>query len=108
MEHTKKEREGYNKSRQRACDVLGITINRYNAYRRLGAELHKIYENNCNGELTEAAYEAAVTPLYVATERMAAQDGLHIFFQTDPRGATVYLDKKEIPDNNYTQAKCIY
>ena len=33
---------------------------------------------------------------------------LNLYFQTDPRGATIYVDRQPIPENNYTQAKCIY
>jgi hypothetical protein len=39
---------------------------------------------------------------------LASKLGLHYYLQTDPRGATIYLDTQEIPENNYTQAVCIY
>ena len=109
MGYSKKAREEYNIRRQNICNMLGITKNRYNAYRRIGDALRKIYENNCNGLYeTESHYELACLPYEQAAGGMARKDGLHIYYQTDPRGATIYLDKIEIPNNNYTKAYVIY
>ena len=109
MNYTKKEREYYNIQRDRTCERLSITKNQYNWLRRKSEELHKVYENNCNG-LYEQEYD------YIREAR--AKEGvihkkaldlcLFDYFQTDPRGATLYLDKDPIPDNNYTNACCIY
>jgi len=70
--------------------------------------LRKRWENECS-------YEWANTPAYEkATERAAERlrkavtdAGLFVYLQTDPRGATLYVDSKPIPDDNYTQAICI-
>ena len=108
MEHTKKERKEYNLRRDKTCKALGITKNQYNAFRRLGEELRKTYAADCNGDLASSeALDAAVSPLYARGDTLAASLKLHIFYQTDPRGATVYLDKVLIPENNYTRAYCI-
>lgn len=109
MTYTKKEKAEYNEQRQRTCDALGIAGNDYNAFRRLGEKLRKIYADNCNGGVyeVEGSYEAACHPLEQKAGKMAAKYGLHIYFQTDPRGATIYLDKTPI-NNDYSSAHCIY
>lgn len=108
MYYSKKQREYYNEQRAVTCERLGITNNQYNWFRRIGTELHKLYEQNCNGELTEGQYEAYTDVFYDKANQKAKELGLHIFYQTDPRGATIYLDRVEIPENNYTRAFCIY
>lgn len=107
--YTKKERELYNKMRDAVCNKLGITVNQFNWFRRKGEELHNIYEDNCNGLFdTEESYKDAVNPVYELVNNKAEALGLSVYFQTDPRGATIYLDDKPIPENNYTTAYCIY
>lgn len=106
---TKLERERYNENRERACKRLGITKNQYNWFRREGKKLHKIYEDNCNGLLTEKQYENNVEDLELNISHKASKKlNLFIYFQTDPRGATIYLDKKIILENSYNEAVCIY
>lgn len=106
--YTQKQRDYYNINRDRTCAELKITKNDFNWFRRVGNELHRIYELNCNGEITEEAYEANTGVLYELADKKAQNLGLFIFYQTDPRGATIYLDTKEIPENNYNSAHCIY
>lgn len=107
MYYTKKEREHYNAYRNRVCQDLGITQNQYNWFRRKGEMLRKIYENNCNGLYkTEQAYFDAC--LVVENKIDKNIGDLSYYLQTDPRGASLYLDTKPIPENNYTQANCIY
>jgi len=110
MNYTKKERQEYNESRARTCARLGITKNNYNALRRAGQALHKIYEQNCNGELAEQAYEQVVNPLYSKAEAYAKRIKLYIYFQTDPRGATIYVSRENnMTASNYNSAgTCIY
>lgn len=109
MGYTKEERKYYNLHRERVCTVLDIDKNAYNWFRRKGQELHKIFEQNCNGKIeSDERYEALTQPLYQMAIQKAHGLGLTIYFQTDPRGATIYLDKVPIPENNYTQAYCIY
>lgn len=114
--YTKQERERYNEHRERACQRLGITKNQYNWLRRKGNELHKIYEDNCNGKVYinyDGVYENLTNRLYTEINKYIEKVSsfskpLFVYFQTDPRGATIYLDIKEILENNYTQAVCIY
>ena len=101
--YTKKERESYNQDRDRACERLGITKNQYNWFRLRGIELHKIYENECNGIEVDSHLEGDII-----TAIRSRLNGLYLYIQTDPRGASIYLDTKAIPNNNYTQAVCIY
>lgn len=106
----KKEREYYNEQRERSCKRLGITKNQYNWLRRKGEALHKLYEDNCNGTIDEINYDLKTrvieTSIWCYLHKIDTR--LSVYFQTDPRGATIYLDTKEIPENNYTQAVCIY
>lgn len=106
--YTKSQREFYNDHRQYVLRELGLTQNQYNWFRRVGDQLHHIYEQSCNGEIDEQTYEELTEPLYKKAQDKAKELELFIFFQTDPRGATIYLDKKEIPYNNYNKASCIY
>jgi hypothetical protein len=105
--YNKKERQQYNNRRDIICEKLNITKNQYNWLRRKGEELRKVYENNCNGLYTsEIEYNCTASRIEGAIEDYIG--GLHCYFQSDPRGASLYLDTKEIPDNNYTSANCIY
>lgn len=106
--YSKHEREEYNDYRNRICKQLMISENDYNALRRIGQALHRLYEANCNGTILEAAYESESRKLYEQGDALAKKLQCYIFYQTDPRGATIYVDKNPIPRNNYTQAKCIY
>ncbi len=108
MNYTKIERERYNQDRNITCKRLDITENQYNWLRRKGNELHKIYEENCNGYIEEDLYFRRCKEIERLIEQYIAPKGLFVFYQTDPRGATIYVDKKPIPENNYNQAECIY
>lgn len=110
MTFTTKQREQYNHNRKITCDRLGITKNTYNYFRRLGEQLHKIYEDSCNGVIdTEEEYEIATSPICAQIDSMARDLDLYVFYQTDPRGATIYLSKNEISEDSYNiDAECIY
>ena len=111
MSYTTKQREQYNHDRDLTCERLGISKNQYNQFKRWGQALHKIYEDNCNGEYdSEEVYEADCNIYYVKANTLAKMLGLHIFYQTDPRGATIYLSKEPIEYNNYNRwgSECIY
>ena len=110
MNYTLTEREHYNKDREITCNRLGITENQYNWLRRKGQELHKIYEDNCNGIIQDDdTYFTLTGVIENQIKEYLGHIGIfHVYFQTDPRGATIYVDKKPIPENNYNQAHCIY
>ena len=59
-------------------------------------------------EYTEKMYIRDTKPIYKKVEAEAKRLRLCVYFQTDPRGATIYLSKDPIPENNYTIASCIY
>lgn len=111
MTYTKREREYYNQYRSSICDKLNITVNQYNYLRRLGEQLRKVYENNCNGMYkTEEEYDQAERDLIyrINVYKQECTELLYAYFQTDPRGASLYLSLEPIPANNYTIASCIY
>ena len=110
MIYSKKEREQYKEYRARVCDRLSITENQYNAFRRLGNKLHKIYEDECNGLLTEDEYFATTLLYETEAGKKARANNLHAYFQRDPRGATIYLSREIVTDRNYNKwgVECIY
>jgi len=109
MEYTKKEREYYNINRERVCNKLGINKNQYNWLRRKGEALRKVYEMDCNGEfIKEDTADRKEGFLLRQVNPYIEKLGLKVYYQTDPRGATLYLDKDPIPENSYTNASCIY
>ncbi len=112
---TKLERERYNQQRESACKRLNITKNQYNWLRRARNNLCKVYTDSCNGLLAESDYEVLTQSIednifeYLVKQGLNTKENkMYNYFQTDPRGATIYLDRVEIPANNYTQAVCIY
>lgn len=105
--YTKTEREHYNHYRDITCQRLGITENQYNWLRRKGQELHKIYEDNCNGVIqTDEEYFSLTRP--IEKEVIKCIKPLHVFFQTDPRGATIYVSHMTLTEVNYNQGECVY
>lgn len=112
-----KQQQYYKEHIQFVTNKLGITDTQYNDFKRIANKLHTYFENDCNGykdalgrwseELTNKAEIAEAELMEQATE-MAKDLGLFIYFQTDPRGATIYLDTQEIPENSYNNASCIY
>lgn len=107
----------------RVMNDLNLTRKDYKRFLIIGNKLHRIYELSCNGyigsepiyqdnkivnEYTDTMYSKDTQPLYNKAIKLATDKHLHIYFQTDPRGATIYIDTKDIPENNYTQAYCIY
>lgn len=104
-------------------EELNITRKQYTSLLLLGNKLHTIYERSCNGytgdnpvyqgklmvnRYTDEMYEADTKPLYEKAINLCKSLGLHVYFQTDPRGATIYVDNKPISDTAYTNAHCIY
>lgn len=106
--YTKKEREQYNQHRANVCEKLGITKNQYNWLRRKGEALHKLYEDNCNGLLDESRYDTITMLVEDVIEKYIKPLGLKVYYQTDPRGATIYLDKQPIKRESYNNSSCIY
>jgi len=106
---TKQERTRYNEDRARACARLGITVNQYNWLRRKGESLRKVYEDSCNGIIAEDAYDLRTGDLEAELADYIKPLDLHIYLQTDPRGATIYLDTlTPLTQINYNEGVCIY
>lgn len=109
----KQQREWYLRDREIILDRLGITKLTFNAFRNIGRALRQEYENQCNGFETTAQEEESERAEESLTNQafdLAKQYGLEIFLQTDPRGATIYLSKEPIEENNYNRpgVECIY
>ena len=73
---------------------------------RIGKKLNRFYTNSCNGYNSEKNDRLA-TNWENKAKMIAKRMKAHIYFQGDPRGATIYIDKKPIPSNNYTSAVCL-
>jgi hypothetical protein len=112
MDYGKKEREAYNLHREMVCKTLGITVNQYNWLRRKGEAMRRIYTDHCNGVICDTIITKHIeNKIYAYLNKKKLNNKEHkmyIYFQTDPRGATIYADNKPIPENNYNQAYCIY
>lgn len=116
MSYTKNQHENYNRDRDITCARLGISVNDYNYLRRIGQQLHRIYEWSCNGvddngnEMTDERFSDYTLPLYNKAYAKCKILKLHIFYQSDPRGATIYVSKDPIESNNYNRlgSECIY
>lgn len=115
---TKQQKEYYKVHVDRTIENLGITSIDYKYLRTIGNKLNAIFTRQCNGyynpynekwnnHLEDLDNKAEKKYILKASD-YAKDRGLTIYFQTDPRGATIYVDRKEIPDNNYNQAYCIY
>ena len=70
---------------------------------KIGKKLNRFYTHSCNGYNSEK-YDRLALKWEKEAETIAQSIKLHIFFQTDPRGGTIYVDNKPIKNNNYTQA----
>jgi len=94
----------------RGCEYLGIREGQWSYIKRIGTILNKRYTADCNGDYCDhQGYEDLVTgEIEDKAAKFARDNKLELYLQTDPRGATIYLDKKPIPNNNYTQAVCVY
>ena len=95
------------------------------ALRRAALTLHRWYEHECNGTIQRDEEDGlpyqysgvthkrlgkcadrekgAIKAIALICKRL----GLHYYLQTDPRGGTLYVDTKEIPDNNYSRSTFI-
>lgn len=108
----KQETQYYNEHRLIACERLEITVNQYNYLRRISNDLNQIDCDNCNGDLTESEYEDKeqdlLNQLGEYLTKIKRPFSLFEYHQTDPRGASLYMDTKEISRDRYTDAVCIY
>ena len=107
----KQQKEWYEEYVKRARVNLGITEKDYADFKRVGKALNKCFVKDVNGfyrEEDRLTNDRITASYYKTADKMAKELGLYIYYQTDPRGATIYLSRHEIPENNYTVATCIY
>jgi hypothetical protein len=104
----KQQKEYYQAYKQKVMDSLDMSEDIFNMFRLNGLKLNKIYTDYCNGDITEKEEDKLEYPIYTKLKSVCQLLGYFIYYQTDPRGATIYLDTKPIPDNNYNSAYCIY
>lgn len=109
--YIKQQREWHNTYRNQVCKALGLTVSQYNWLRRKGEALRKVYENDCNGlyQSEDERDNAERDIVYqINVYKQECTELLYAFFQTDPRGASLYLSTTEMTDSNYTNGYCIY
>lgn len=112
MQYTAKEREYYNSYRQSVCERLSITEAQYNWFRRMGDKLHMLYERQCNG-YTQKFFEEQDGKREEYWNKQindkAIKLGLFVYYQSDPRGATIYLSETDnMTPSNYNNGVCVY
>ena len=113
MTYTKEETRYYNIHRINTCKVLDITINQYNYIRRIANDINTLDVASCNGEewARYGKYDIALNLLLAKLENYLTRINkvFHMYHQSDPRGASLYLSMQEIDKNNYNAtAECIY
>lgn len=70
---------------------------------RIGKKLRTFYTHSCNGYNSEK-YDRLAEQWELKAQEIAKRMRVHIYFQTDPRGGTIYIDKKKIESNAYNKA----
>lgn len=90
-----------------------ITLRTYNEYlcngctrEKLPHESWKDYDIARQGQMDWT--ERRVKLVKNRIKKAANVLGLYVYFQNDPRGCSVYVDVKPIPDNNYQRSIAIY
>ena len=94
--------------RKRNREYLGISKARYNWFKRMAEALREVYIFTCNEEVSEEDIGLVVSSAEQEIFAKAGGMGLYAYLQTDPRGASLYLDIKPIESNAYNKARCIY
>ena len=121
MAFSKKERESYNQYRDRVSRDSGITKNEYNRLRRVAQGLHRADEDSASGrkdwrenpsgrgskEYSEKEYKKDVNSHFAKTKALKGK--VHLYHQSDPRGASLYIGKKRLNQANYdSEGRHIY
>src|SRR5258708_6163596 len=103
--YSKKERERYNEHRERIGKEYGLGKNEYNRLRRVANELSQADTAYANGrkyehdteEYTEKHHKHDVNKAFSKTQALKNKlKGKHLYHQTDPRGASLYIGKKKL------------
>lgn len=105
----KKRKEMYMDYKAKVMENLDMGEPIFNFFKKQGEKLNKIYTDFCNGDITLKQEKKLTAPIYKKLDAFAHLLGYSIYYQTDPRGATIYVSKKEVlNDINYTNGVCIY
>jgi hypothetical protein len=88
---------------------LGMLLDTVAELVKIGKALHRRYEDNCNGDIPETDIDAdsndrVAMKLQKMADAIAANVGLYVYHQTDPRGWPLYISFNPIPDNDYNRA----
>jgi hypothetical protein len=88
---------------------LGLLLDAIDQLQKIGKTLHKRYEDNCNGDISETdideeGFDTVAAKLQKQADAIAANVGLYVYHQTDPRGWPLYVSYSAIPDNDYNWA----
>lgn len=105
------QKQWYEEDKKKIMERLDLSEADWASFKKIGKDLRMLYERQCNGypqQLLEDRDNQREKIFVDKAVKRAEKLGLKIFFQTDPRGATIYLDSEPIPENNYNKAHCIY
>ena len=80
---------------------LNFELSRIEALRKISRSLHHLAEVSCNYGLTPRQ-ETREKNLLKKAETLAAEIGLKIYHQGDPRGCALYLLSEDMNVNNYS------
>ena len=77
--------------------------------RKLANNLSKLDTDNCNGVYqNDDDYWQALGKIEAKISIKCLELGLKWYHQTDPRGASLYIDDREMTQADYTQGLAIY
>jgi hypothetical protein len=104
------ERNKPNRALLGSDDHLGLFLDAIVQLQTIGKALHKRYEDNCNGDISETdideeGNDTVAAILQKKADDVAANVGLYTYHQTDPRGWPLRVSfYGPIPDNDYSKA----
>ena len=104
------ERNKPNRALLGSDNALGLFLDAIVQLQTIGKELHKRYEDNCNGDISETdideeGNDTVAAILQKKADDVAANVGLYTYHQTDPRGWPLRVSfYGPIPDNDYSKA----
>ena len=96
-------------------DNISLCINVYKKLLPVSRQLHNISERKCNGyadtdwgRKQEQRDERKKSNLINKAISLALEVDLYIYYQTDPRGCSLYLIDNKMDSTNYNNGIAIY
>lgn len=91
---------------------LGLLLDAIDQLQKIGKTLHRRYEDNCNGDISktdidEEGFDTVAAKLQKQADDIAANVGLYVYHQTDPRGWPLRVSYSPIADSTYDRAAAI-